>query len=146
MPKSTRSSERDYGRYAAGLFAATVVITGGGGVCLMIVFASGPADVWRPLAIIGGGICSLGLILWMLMARPIRRARDSNVYLLHRQGLSDYVETFQPHLRRRSGRHFGTNKPPSADDLRQIKEDSNAWYPSERRAETYRRTLRENNS
>ncbi len=36
----------------------------------------------------------------------------------------------------------GTNVPPSAESLRKIREDSNVWCPSDRRAEEYRKSLK----
>ncbi len=74
--------------------------------------------------------------------QALRRARDSNLYRIRRELVDNYVESFRPRHRRRSGAQPGTNKPPTADDLRQIKEDSNAWYPSDRRVEEYRRNLK----
>jgi hypothetical protein len=140
MLKPTRMSERDHGRYAAGLFAATVVITCGLGVCLMFAFVFAP-DVWWPLLLIIGGVAALSTTLWLFTEPPYRRAKDSNLYGVRKELVDNYVESFRPRHRRRAGRDLGTNKPPSADDLRQIKEDSNAWYPSERRADQYRREL-----
>jgi hypothetical protein len=141
MLKPTRMSERDHGRYAAGLFAATVVITCGLGVCLMFAFVFAP-DVWWPLLLIVGGVAALSTTLWLFTEPPYRRAKDSNLYGVRKELVDNYVESFRPRHRRRPGRDLGTNNPPSADDLRQIKEDSNAWYPSERRADQYRRELK----
>jgi hypothetical protein len=140
--RSMKPSQSDHGRFAAGLFAATVVLTGGGGICLMIalVFAK---DVWQPLAVI---LCALGalvVMLWLMLERPTRRAKDSNIYTAQKESLSEYVESFQPRHRRREGRSFGTNAPPSAEGLRKIREDSNAWCPSDRRVEEYRKSLGE---
>lgn len=142
MPKSTHHSERDHGRFAAGLFAATVVITSGMGVCLMLAFLFAP-DAWWPLAAIVGGVALLSGTLWLFSDSPLRFAKDTNLYGVRKEQVDEYVESFRPRHRRRKGRPLGSNKPPSVDDLRQIKEDSNAWYPSERRASEYRRNLGE---
>jgi hypothetical protein len=142
MGKSTNSSEQDYGRYAAGLFAATVVVTIGAGLCLFMSLAFAP-DMVQPLAIIAGGVLGLILMIWLLTARPVRRASNANLLLAQRAKTDGYVESFRPKLRRPEQRGYGTNRPPSADDLKQIKEDTNAWFPSERRAEEYRRNLRD---
>jgi hypothetical protein len=135
-------NQPEHGRFAAGLFAATVVMTGGGGICLMIalVFAK---DVWTPLAVLACGLGGLVVMLWLLLERPVRRAKNSNVYTAQKEALGDYVESFEPRHRRRRGRSFGTNAPPSAESLRQIREDSNVWCPSDRRAEEYRKTLKD---
>jgi hypothetical protein len=141
MSKSATGSDRDHGRYAAGLFASTVVMTGGLGVCLSIAFLFA-SDTWIPWAAIGSGVAFLCLMIWLLTESPLRRAKDSNLYTAQKQQAAEYVESFRPRRRRRQGHvEFGTNKPPSADDLRQIKEDSNVWYPSERRADEYRKNL-----
>ncbi len=143
MPKPMRLHERDHGRFAAGLFAATVVLTSGLGVCLMISFLFAP-DAWWPLLLIVGGVATLSMTLWLFSDPPLRRAKDTNLYGVRKELVDDYVESFRPRQRRQKGREPGTNKPPSVDDLRQIKEDSNAWYPSEKRAEQYRRELGRN--
>lgn len=142
MPKPTQLHDRDHGRFAAGLFAATVVLTGGLGVCLMIIFLFAP-DAWWPLLLIVCGVAGLGLVLWIFSDPPYRTAKDSNLYTLRKELVDDYVVAFRPRQRPRRIPQTGTNKPPTAGDLRQIKEDSNAWHPSERRVEEYRRKLDE---
>lgn len=143
MLKTTRPPDRDHGRFAAGLFAATVVLTSGLGVCLMITFVFAPG-AWWPLLLIVGGVAALSMTLWLFSDPPLRTAKDSNLYGVRKELVDDYVESFRPRHRRRRGPDVGTNKPPTVDDLRQIKEDSNAWYPSERRADQYRRELGRN--
>jgi hypothetical protein len=141
MSKSAPVNDRDHGRLAAGLFAATVVMTGGLGVCLMItfLFASGS---WVPWVAIGCGVVFLCVMLWLLNDSPQRRAKDTNLYGVRKEQANEYVESFRPRRRGRRGQvDFGTNKPPSADDVRQIKEDSNVWFPSDRRVEEYRKNL-----
>jgi hypothetical protein len=141
MSKSATGNDRRYGRMAAGLFAATVVMTGGLGVCLMITFLFAN-NTWIPWVAIGCGFVFLCLMLWLLSDSPPRQAKDTNFYGTQKEQLDQYVESFRPKRRRRRGHvEFGTNKPPSADDVRQIKEDSNVWYPSERRADEYRKNL-----
>jgi hypothetical protein len=140
MAKPTSVNQRDHGRYAAGLFAATVVLTCGFGVCLTITFLFEP-DAWWPLVVIGGGLVALVATLWLFSDSPIRRARDSNLFAARKEQVDEYVESFRPRHRRRQRLELGTKQPPTADDLRQIKEDSNCWYPSDRRVEEYRRNL-----
>jgi hypothetical protein len=143
MGKSTNSSD-DYGRYAAGLFASTVVVTIGAGLCLFMSLAFAP-DMFQPLAIIAGGVLGLILMIWLLTAtaRPVRRAGNSNLLLAQRAKTDGYLESFRRRVRRPEQQRFGTNQPPTADSLKQIKEDSNTWFPSERRADEYRRNLRD---
>ena len=140
MRRPTNPNSPEHGRLAAGLFAATAVMTGGGGICLMIalVFAK---DVWVPIAVLLSGLGGLVVMLWMFIERPVRRAQDSNVYTAQKQALEEHVESFQPRHRRRGGRTFGTNAPPSIESLRKIREDSNVWCPSDRRAQEYRKAL-----
>jgi hypothetical protein len=132
----------EHGRLAAGLFAATAVMTGGGGICLVIalVFAK---DVWVPIAILACGLGGLVIMLWLLLDRPVRRAHNSSIsiYTAQKEALADHVESFEPRHRRRGSRSFGTNPPPSADSVRQIREDSNVWCPSDRRYQEYRKSL-----
>jgi hypothetical protein len=140
MSNSAPINDRDHGRFAAGLFAATVVMTGGLGVCLMITFLFA-SDSWIPWTAIGSGFLFLCLMLWLLSDSPQRRVKDTNLYTVRKEQADEYVESFRPRRRGRRHAEFGTNKPPSADDLRQLKEDSNVWYPSERLAQEYRKNL-----
>lgn len=143
MGKSTKSSDQDYGRYAAGLFAATIVVTVGAGLCVFMAMAFSP-DLVQPLAVIGGGLLGLALMMWLLAARPVRRASNANLLLAQRAKMGDYIESFRPRVRHPERQGYGTNRPPTAEHLRQLKEETNTWYPSERRAEEYRRNLRDN--
>lgn len=143
MPRPISPHQPEHGRFAAGLFAATAVMTGGGGICLIIalVFAK---DVWVPIAVVCCGLGGLVVMLWMMMDRPVRHAQNSNIYAAQKETLAEYVETFEPqHRHPRKSRGFGTNAPPSADSVRKIREDSNVWCPSDRRAAEYRKTLDE---
>jgi hypothetical protein len=140
MSKSAPINDRDHGRYAAGLFAATVVMTGGLGVCVMITCLFAP-DSWVPWTAIGCGFLFLCLVFWLSNDSPQRLAKDTNLYRVRKEQADEYVESFRPRRHGRRQVEFGTNKPPSADDLRQIKEDSNVWSPSERRADDYRKNL-----
>jgi hypothetical protein len=142
MDKSTKSSDQDYGRYAAGLFASTIVVTVGAGLCVFISMAFAP-DLTQPLIIVGGGVIGLALMMWLLTARPVRKAGNSNLLLAQRAKTGMYLESFRPRVRRPENHRYGTNQPPTAETLRQIKEDTNTWYPSERRVEEYRRNLRD---
>jgi hypothetical protein len=130
----------EHGRLAAGLFAATAVMTGGGGICLIIalVFAK---DIWTPIAILVCGLGGLLVMLWLMLDRPVRSAHNSgiSIYTAQKEALGDHVESFEPRHRRR--RSFGTNPPPSADSVRKIRDDSNVWCPSDRRFQEYRKSL-----
>ncbi len=139
MQRPINPNSPEHGRLAAGLFAATAVMTGGGGICLIIalVFAK---DIWMPIAVLLCGLGGLAVMLWLFLDRPVRRAQNSNIYIAQKQSLEDHVESFQPRHRRR-GRTFGTNAPPSVESLRKIREDSNIWCPSDRRAQEYRKAL-----
>jgi hypothetical protein len=135
-------NQPEHGRFAAGLFAATVVMTGGGGICLTIalVFAK---DIWTPVAVLLCGLGGLVVSLWLLIDRPVRHAQNSNIYTAQKETLAEYVESFEPQHRRRRKPRLGNNPPPSADSIRQIREDSNVWSPSDRRAAEYRKNLEE---
>jgi hypothetical protein len=132
----------EHGRLAAGLFAATAVMIGGGGICLVmaLVFAK---DIWVPIGVLACGLGGLVVMLWLMLERPVRRAQNSSIsiYTAQKEMAGDHVESFHPQHRRRGGRTFGTNAPPSVDSLRKIREDSNVWCPSDRRAEEYRKAL-----
>ena len=102
MPNSRPLTERNHGRFAANLFAATVVLTCGLGVCLMIVFLFAP-DAWGPLVMVVGGVAALSvLMLWLISGAGRRaRAKDSNLYQVRKEMVDDYVESFRPRRSRR---------------------------------------------
>jgi hypothetical protein len=142
MATSNRPSQNDHGRYAAGLFAATVVLTVGAAACLMMVvlFAK---DAWPPTIVFAFGILALIVTARMLSVRPSRRSQEAALFAAEREGLDRYVAICR--RRRRSERAgnaaLGAQQPPTVDDIRDIRANSNAWTPSDRRAESYRRTL-----
>lgn len=142
MQRPINPNSPEHGRLAAGLFAATAVMTGGGGICLIIalVFAK---DIWVPIGILACGLGGFVIMLWLMLDRPVRRAQNSSltIYTAQKEALGDHVVSFHPEHRRRGRRSFGTNPPPSADSVRKIREDSNVWCPSDRRYDEYRKSL-----
>jgi hypothetical protein len=143
LAKPTRNYGRDHGRLAANLFAATVVMTIGAGTCLMIVYVSAP-DASVPILLIVGGLVGLIGVIWLLSSRSPRRNSDGSLTVAEQQARMDaYLASFRPRRHCRRGHDGGSIAPPSADALRQIKEDSNAWRPSDRRVEEYRKKLKD---
>src|ERR1700685_4617001 len=145
MSRPIRVHDHDRSRLSAGLFAATVVITIGLGACLVVALLTAPDEWWTP-ALVVAAAAALCFILWLFNESPMRKAKNTNFYRVRKELVDEYVQSFRPRYPRPQVREVGTNKPPSADDLRQIKEDSNAWYPSQRRTDEYRRNLGKNDA
>ena len=115
MPKPTPVNDHDQGRFAGSLFAATVVMTVGLGVCLVIVFLFAP-DAWWPLVLIGGGVVGLMLLVWLFTDPPLRRARDSNLYGVRRELVDELrriVSSAPPPPARRPTSARTSRRPPT---------------------------------
>jgi hypothetical protein len=115
-------------RNSGGVFASTVVLTlftFGVIVAGSAAFPRQPGMVW--LIAIGGAILSL-LIVWLLRDRPDGSLRDSFAWLSRkpREASIDY----QPQVKRPDRVRYGTNRPPTAEELRDMKEGDRNWVPS----------------
>ena len=139
MRQANNPNQSDHGRFAAGLFAATFVMTGGGGICLMIalVFAQ---DIWTPIAIVLCGMGGLLVMLWLLVDRPAppprprtstppRRSHRAITSSRSSPGTAAAADATSARTLRRAPRASA------------IREDSNVWSPSDRRVDEYRKTL-----
>lgn len=126
----TYSGNRNYGQDATALLATTVVVLLGIGVCIFIV-AFLADDPKMPMAICGGMAVLVILLARLLGPRRPRPLRDSHGMLLPTE--SDKWEDVdfdrvKPRLKR-SVKTFGTNAPPTPEQVRELADGPNNWVP-----------------
>ena len=117
-----------YERNSGGLFASTVVLT----VALfgalfvgLVANPNQPAIVW----IIGAaGLLALMLLVWLLRDRPNSSLRDSFGWLSRRS--KEQTLDYDPQLIKSGPQKFGTNLPPSVEEIRELKDTDRNWVPS----------------
>lgn len=126
-------------RNAGGLLASTIVLTiGFFGVLLvaLLAFPRQPEVPWM----IGGAILLLIILFVLLMRdRPQNRLKDRFGWLSGRR--KEGVDLgYEPRLIKSEPHRYGTNHPPTLDEIRELKESDRNWVPSNTRSG--RRTLR----
>lgn len=101
--------------------------------CLLLTVA-GSDNPYADWPIVLGGILSLMLLIYVLK-RVVPEGINDMSFLVLRERRDDPLVGYQPKKRgkRRSAR-YGTNKPPTADDIRDIREQSSTttWVPRDR--------------
>lgn len=115
-------AERSYGSILAVYFVLSV-----GMVCvttaMLLIFPTDPEVAWSVLGILGGVILvSLALRRRDLPTRSLRGIFGSR----RRELCDDYI----PVRRRPRSLEFGTNLPPTVDDIREAANSANNWVPS----------------
>lgn len=115
-------------RNSGGLFASTVVLTiavfGG----IMVAYSAFSADPWT---VWGIGICAALLILlmnWLLRDRPAGTLRESFGWLSQKN--PEPKIDYEPKLVRAERVRYGTKRPPTAEEIRDLKEGDRNWVPS----------------
>jgi hypothetical protein len=118
-------------RRAAPLIATAFVLLGGAAACLGIIFAFGEAKP-VPIAIACGSIVGLAVVLWLLRDKPEAKQRHWFSWVLARNARparSSYRPKAAP-----QAQQFGTNRPPTVEEVRELKSDLRTWVPSQTRA------------
>lgn len=115
-------------RNSGGLFASTVVLTifvFGMIVVGTLSLPHQPGTVW---GVAGGGFLFILLMVWLLRDRPQGSLRENLKWLSKRpvEAPLDY----QPEVKRPERVRYGTNRPPTAEELRDLKEGDRNWVPS----------------
>jgi hypothetical protein len=119
-------------REASSLAAAMLVVVQAlTGVAFLLVLLSQNPDknfLWA----IGGVFLLAGLLFW-LSFKPVSRLRDGMSWVLSRHSRPEPVD-FRLTRREAAIARFGTNRPPTLDELREQRETStNNWVPSQTR-------------
>lgn len=115
-------------RNSGGLFASTVVLTiaiFGGIVVGSVAFPRDSGTVW--LVAIAGSLFTL-LIVWLLRDRPAGSLRESFAWLSRKP--AEAPVDYEPKAKRAERVRYGTNRPPTAEELRDLKDGDRNWVPS----------------
>lgn len=120
----------DPGRSAAGWLATCLVVLGGSLGCLVIIFA-GASDPVPGLVGFAGAFTCLLLLLWLLREKPKNEVRTQHMLWLFRREppapRTQYAVRRQPPSQQPAGH---ANRPPTADEVRQLKDDPHNWIPA----------------
>lgn len=121
----------DTGRNAVSLLATSFVFTAGLLACAGIIFAFAN-DPTRPMVICLSSLLVLGLVLWLLRDKPESPApkQFSSWSWRSRRRHPDPFIDYRP--RKRRSQAVGTNHPPTAERVRELKQSVNTWVPSGR--------------
>lgn len=115
-------------RNSGGLFASTVVLTifvFGLIIVGSVAFPRDPGTVW---AVAGGGFLLILLLVWLLRDRPQGSLRERFNWLSRPP--AEAPLDYQPEVKRPERVRYGTNRPPTADEIRDLKEGDRNWVPS----------------
>lgn len=115
-------------RNAAALFATTVVLTiavFGALVVGAIAFPRDPGIVW----LLGGGGFGLALLVVLLLReRPEGSLRQQFGWMSRKPPTADV--DYEPRVIRSEPARFGTNRPPTVEQIRDLKDTDRNWVPS----------------
>ncbi len=125
-------------RRSGSILAATLVLVVGT-VGASIFTGTATHNTEYTLACIVGCIVAVVVMLWLTSSRPGSFLADQVNWILARH--RDESLTYLPEIRTSQRRqHFGTNAPPTVDDVRELKEGMNTWVPSKRTGRSRRQT------
>ena len=111
------------------ILGATIIIVLGGFGILVIgtLTSSGGAEI--PALIAAAFVLGSLLILWLLQGRPRATMRERFSWIgskRHREGIPEY----QPKIIRERPVRYGTKRPPTLDEVRDLKDSPTNWVPS----------------
>lgn len=117
-------------RMIAPLMATAAILLMGTAFCVALIFAFGEAKP-VPVAIAVGSAVGFGILLWLLRDRPTAEKRGWFAWI-KRRGAQDEQDFFRVAMIRRQQK-FGDNRPPTLDELREIKDPTRTWVPRSQR-------------
>lgn len=116
-------------RRAGGSIMASVIVlfVGLTGVCF-VAFLAAPENVYLTLGIIAGSFLVLSILVLGVIPRvPLPTGALS--WFRGRKGRNQYVG-YSPKISKPTYDTFGTNAPPTVDEVRDIKAEGKNWVPS----------------
>ena len=132
-----RLKSDELGKQAAAWLATCFTLAGGTLACLTlaILFLEEPL---LPLVRIVGISAVLSLVFWLLRTRHENRSRVGLIaWLIRAQDSANHVVAMRVSKKPTAVPvHYGTNTPPSAEELRELADDTRTWVPRETRPET----------
>lgn len=133
MPFRRRS---DLANAATTILATSFVVVAGAAVCTFIIAAFAD-DPKKPVLVSGAVILGMFALAWLLRSKK-KGAGESklerDIFWILRREIRDEAQPYQPQLKRPRNRtqSFGSNAPPSAESVRQIRDESTTWVPTDR--------------
>ena len=126
----TYSGNRNYGQDATALLATTVVVLLGLGVCTFIVAFLADAPKF-PMLVCGGMAVTVVLLAKLLGPRRRSPLRDSHGAIIstNDERWEDIDFDRVKPRRKRSTKSFGTNEPPTPEQLRDLADGPHNWVP-----------------
>lgn len=115
-------------RNSGGLFASTVVLTIALFGALFVGMVSNPNQPGIVWIVGAAGLLGLMLLVWLLRDRPHSSLRDSFGWLSRRT--KEQTLEYDPQLIKSGPQKFGTNLPPSVEEIRELKDNDRNWVPS----------------
>jgi len=113
-------SDNNSGSWAAAYFILSMGMVGLTGLS-MLAFEEHPESAWAVLAII-----AVLLLLSILLRRiDLPSATLGGIFGRKRKRSLDY----EPRLKKPKSLEFGTNQPPTVEDIREAAESGNNWVP-----------------
>ena len=101
-----------------------------GGLCAMVVGGLAyPRDTRIPVLIAVGMLFAAFLFVWLTQTGPRSTMRERFSWIgskRHREGIGKY----EPQLMRQRPVRYGTNRPPTIDEIRDLKDGPTNWVPS----------------
>lgn len=113
------------------MLATSVVFGAGFLLCAFIALAFN-SDPTKPLLLVSGAFGAVLLFLWLLRPKSQNRFLEGGGFWLWGGRKEDNALNYTPRLiKPRPEDGYGTNKPPTLEELREMRETSaNAWVPS----------------
>jgi hypothetical protein len=90
-----------------------------------VAFPRDSGMVW--LMAIAGSLFTL-LVVWLLRDRPEGSLRESFAWLSRKP--AEAPVDYEPKVKRAERVRYGTNRPPTAEELRDLKDGDRNWVPS----------------
>ena len=127
MPGDFRPSSN---RLSGSILAATLVfLVGGLGVAFIV--AAGGGDPLMALVFLGGSEVLLFLLAWLLQRVVRISPQEYYGWMFSKVDRADTV--YSPRRKAVRPVSFGTNRPPSVEEVRDLKESPRTWVPAKTR-------------
>lgn len=110
------------------LGATIIIVLGGFGIVVIgTLTSSGSAEV--PALIAAAFVLGSLIVLWLMQGRPRSTMRERFSWIgskRHRESIPEY----QPKIIRERPVRYGTKRPPTLDEVRDLKDSPTNWVPS----------------
>jgi hypothetical protein len=113
-------------RMIAPLLATAVILLLGTAFCIAIVLAFGEAKP-VPIAVASGSMLAFALLLWSWRDRPRAEKRGWFTWVMSRNRSGEQASYKLAVIR--SKHHYGQNRPPTLESLRELKDPTRTWVP-----------------